>query len=363
MNGPAARGALVVDGVRKSFGATDAVRGLSLDVCAGEFLALLGPSGCGKTTLLRLLAGLERPDAGRLRLSGVDVTDVPAHRRPVNTVFQDYALFPHRDVAGNVAFGLEMARVPADETRRRVRAALELVRLEGLETRAVSALSGGQRQRVALARALVLEPAVLLLDEPLAALDWKLRDEMQSELKALQRRLGITFIFVTHTQEEAFALSDRIALLNAGRLEQLAAPADLYGRPRTVFAAHFLGVRNVLAARVLSRDASGVRLRSERGLDLIAAPPAMDGERVHIGFRPERLRLEAGAPGGNEWSGVLEEATYRGENAAWRVRVGEERLVAVDPERQPRRPGDAVRLSLAREDVLWLADGEPAAAP
>src|SRR5512139_2934046 len=214
------KGALLIQGVSRRYGEVEAVRDVSLDVAPGQFVTLLGPSGCGKTTLLRLVAGFERADEGSIAISGRDVTGLPAHKRPVNTVFQDYALFPHRTVFGNVAFGLEIDGLPRGEVKDKVERALELVRLSGLAGRGIGEISGGQKQRVALARALVLEPDVLLLDEPMAALDPKLRKEMQVELKNLQERLQITFLFVTHDQDEALVMSDRIAVMNGGRVEQ-----------------------------------------------------------------------------------------------------------------------------------------------
>jgi len=249
-----ARGAVSLRSVSRSYGTVAAAKEVTLDVQPGEFLTLLGPSGCGKTTLLRLIAGFEEPDAGTILISGRDLTSVPAWRRPVNTVFQHYALFPHRTVAGNVAFGLETAGRSRDEIASRVVRALEMVRLQGLGERKISQLSGGQRQRVALARAVVLEPEVLLLDEPLAALDLKLRKEMQVEVKNLQERLGTTFVFVTHDQDEALVMSDRIAVMSEGRIEQVGRPEEIYERPRTRFVAEFLAVRNVLRATVAGRS-------------------------------------------------------------------------------------------------------------
>ncbi|CAA9396294.1 MAG: Spermidine/putrescine import ABC transporter ATP-binding protein PotA, partial [uncultured Phycisphaerae bacterium] len=241
----AARGAA---GAAGAAGDVRAVDGVSLDIAAGEFFALLGPSGCGKTTLLRVIAGLESPTAGAVHVAGVDVTGLPAHRRPVNMVFQQYALFPHLTVARNVAFGLRYQRVRGAEAAARVRDALDLVQLPGYDDRYPGQLSGGQRQRVALARALVLRPRVLLLDEPLAALDQKLRREMQLELKRLQRSLGITFVFVTHDQEEALAMSDRVAVMNRGRVEQVDAAHRVFERPRTRFVAEFMGAANFMEA-------------------------------------------------------------------------------------------------------------------
>ncbi|MFA1542038.1 ABC transporter ATP-binding protein [Actinomadura monticuli] len=230
--------------LRKTFGSVEAVAGVDLDIGDGEFFSMLGPSGSGKTTVLRLIAGFERPTSGTVELGGTDVTALPPFDRDVNTVFQDYALFPHMDVLRNVEYGLRVRRVPRAERRERALAALHGVRLGGLESRRPGELSGGQRQRVALARALVNEPKVLLLDEPLGALDLKLREEMQVELKSLQRRAGITFVFVTHDQEEALTLSDRVAVLNGGRIEQVGTPAEVYERPATEFVAGFVGTSN-----------------------------------------------------------------------------------------------------------------------
>jgi ABC-type Fe3+/spermidine/putrescine transport system ATPase subunit len=286
-----------VQKVTKRFGETAAVDGVSLDVAPGELVTLLGPSGCGKTTLLRLVAGFERPDEGRVLIAGRDVTADPPHRREVHTVFQQYALFPHLTVARNVAFGLERKRLSRDEIARRVAEALDLVRLSGLEDRLPSQLSGGQQQRVAIARAVVLEPRALLLDEPLGALDRKLRDEMQSELKELQRRLGIAFVFVTHDQEEALSMSDRVVVMHAGRIEQEGAPREIYERPRTRFVAGFVGVTNLL-----ERDAGG-------GPETIAV-------------RPEKVRFATPGDGG-ALEGTIEEARYLGDVTHWRVRVGD----------------------------------------
>jgi putative spermidine/putrescine transport system ATP-binding protein len=244
---------LEIDRVSKRFEGVTAVDGVTLEIRRGELFALLGPSGCGKTTLLRLIAGLEEPGAGAIRIGGADVTAMPAHRRPVNMVFQQYALFPHLTVEQNVGFGLRYKTLPRAAQAERVSAALGLVRLTGLERRRPDQLSGGQRQRVALARALVLEPQVLLLDEPLAALDPNLRREVQVELKSLQRSLGITFIFVTHDREEALALSDRIAVMDRGRVEQVGSPVEVFESPATEFVARFLGATNVLTAEDGSR--------------------------------------------------------------------------------------------------------------
>ncbi len=262
--------AVSFSGVSRHFGPVRAVDGVDLDIAEGEFFAMLGPSGSGKTTCLRLIAGFERPTAGDIRLFGEPVADVPPYRRAVNTVFQDYALFPHLNVLDNVAYGLMIAGVPKAERRRRAEEALALMALPGYGARKPSELSGGQRQRVALARALVNRPRVLLLDEPLGALDLKLREQMQDELKALQRKLGITFVFVTHDQGEALSMADRVAIFNEGRIQQVGSPAEVYGRPRTRFVADFVGGSNVLPPALTS---------------LFGGPP------VWASLRPEAVRL------------------------------------------------------------------------
>jgi putative spermidine/putrescine transport system ATP-binding protein len=276
-----------IDRVTKRFDAVTAVDAVTLEIRRGEFFALLGPSGCGKTTLLRLIAGLEEPDAGAIRIGGADVAAVPAHRRPVNMVFQQYALFPHLTVGQNVGFGLPYKPLPRAAQAERVAAALALVRLTGFEHRRPDQLSGGQRQRVALARALVLEPEVLLLDEPLAALDPNLRREVQVELKSLQRSLGITFLFVTHDREEALALSDRIAVMDHGRVEQVGSPAEVFEAPATEFVARFLGATNVFTAEggarrfVVRPEKLALRSAGESGL------PVTIVERVYHGASTE----------------------------------------------------------------------------
>ena len=359
------RGAVSLQGLRKAYGDVVAVRDVTLDVRPGEFLTLLGPSGCGKTTLLRLIAGFEAPDAGAVFISGRDLTSEPPYRRPVNTVFQHYALFPHRTVAGNVAFGLEMARVPRREAAERVERALEQVRLTGLAGRAVDQLSGGQRQRVALARALVLEPHVLLLDEPLAALDLKLRQEMRIELKNLQERLGRTFVFVTHDQDEALIMSDRIAVMNQGRLEQVGPPDELYERPRTRFVADFLAVRNILRATVLSVAGGRVSLRTRGGAALTAADDGgwREGSEVWVGLRPETLQLTADGASGVPLRGTVEDEVYLGDRTEWLLRVGEDVLTVSQPARRgpPLRRGDAVDVVVPAEAVLRLDDPQDAA--
>ena len=352
------RGAVSVQGVGKAYGDVVALHDVSLDVRPGEFLTLLGPSGCGKTTLLRLLAGFETPDAGRILISGEDVAGWPPYRRPVNTVFQHYALFPHRTVAGNVAFGLEDCGIPPSEIAARVSRALEMVRLTGLGERRIDQLSGGQKQRVALARAVVLEPDVLLLDEPMAALDFKLRKEMQVEVKNLQERLRTTFVFVTHDQEEALIMSDRIALMNEGRIEQLDRTEALYERPRTRFAADFLGVKNILEGTVLAVADGLAALRTRGGLELRAA--AGDGYRegaaVWVAVRPERMRLGGGAEGDNALAGTLDDEIYLGDRTEWRVKLGEELVTVAEAASvvSERHRGERVTVSFPPAAVLRL---------
>ena len=276
----ALRPAVRLVGIRKSFGSVVAADGVDLEIAEGEFFTMLGPSGSGKTTLLRIIAGFEAPDAGHVELAGTDVTRRPPYLRDVNTVFQDYALFPHMTVLENVEYGLKVRRVPRPERRRRAKAALDMVRLAELGARKPVQLSGGQRQRVALARAIVNEPEVLLLDEPLGALDLKLRQEMQLELKRIQREVGITFVYVTHDQEEALTMSDRLAVIDRGRIEQLGSPTEVYEKPATEFVAGFIGVSNLI-----ERDGLRLTIRPEKVQlleDDAAAPPGTHVERGEI---------------------------------------------------------------------------------
>jgi spermidine/putrescine transport system ATP-binding protein len=283
-----------LDRVTKRFGDVVAVDDLSLEVKPGEFFALLGPSGCGKTTTLRMIGGFEEVTSGSVYLGDADVTDLPPFKRATNTVFQNYALFPHLTVFENIAFGLRRRKTPTNEIRHQVAFMLKLVELPGYEDRKPNQLSGGQQQRVALARALVNNPRVLLLDEPLGALDLKLRKQMQVELKRIQSEIGITFIFVTHDQEEAMTMSDRIAVMRAGRIEQLGQPEELYERPKTDFVAGFLGVSNLIDADVAGRDERFATLRLDGGTFLRAPAAYVNGApRVRLGIRPEKLRVIA----------------------------------------------------------------------
>ncbi|WP_297854187.1 ABC transporter ATP-binding protein [Meiothermus sp.] len=305
------------------FGPVKAVDKVDLEILPGEFFSMLGPSGSGKTTCLRLIGGFEQPTSGQIVLFGQDASRLPPYARDVNTVFQDYALFPHMNVRDNVAYALMVRGVPRPERHRRAEEMLELVKLSGLGDRRPGQLSGGQRQRVALARALINRPKLLLLDEPLGALDLKLREEMQIELKALQRQLGITFIYVTHDQGEALSMSDRVAVFNHGRIEQLDTPKQLYEYPQTEFVARFVGSANVLEGRLLG----------------------LEGGRYAL--RPERIAIQPGTQRGhNRLSGTLLDIHYLGAQTRYEVQVGEERLTAVTPsEEQGLQIGSAVTLS------------------
>jgi spermidine/putrescine transport system ATP-binding protein len=305
---------LELTGIMKSFDGNEALRGIDLTVKKGEFLTLLGPSGCGKTTTLRIVAGLEMPDSGRVLLQGQDVTGWEPNRRNVNTVFQNYALFPHMNVYQNVAYGLKLRHTPKEEIRRRVGEMLELVQLPGYEKRMPTQLSGGQRQRVAIARALVNSPAVLLLDEPLGALDLQLRRQMQVELKRLQQKLGITFVYITHDQEEALNMSDRIGVMNDGVLEQLGAPDEVYEHPASRFVAGFIGQSNLFDAKVTGADGQG-NLFLLCGSDTVrASGTAQSGERVTVSLRPERVHYteHEDKTFGFSVRGVVKEHRYTG---------------------------------------------------
>jgi spermidine/putrescine transport system ATP-binding protein len=298
----------------KRFADVTAVAGINLEMQPGEFFSLLGPSGCGKTTTLRLIAGFERPDEGQILLDDADMAQVPPHKRNVNTVFQNYALFPHLNVFDNVAFGLRYKDVGKHEIKQKVDESLALVRLEGMQKRRPSQLSGGQQQRVALARALILNPAVLLLDEPLGALDAKLRKALQIELKSLQEEVGITFIYVTHDQEEALTMSDRLAVMSDGRIEQVGTPNEVYEEPRTTYVADFLGVSNLMDARAEGPDGNG-RCKVQLGdFQLLAGQGESDARgEARIVIRPERIGLEAqGATGENRVPGMVERVVYVG---------------------------------------------------
>ncbi|MET0558102.1 MAG: ABC transporter ATP-binding protein [Solirubrobacterales bacterium] len=341
-------------GVTKRFGGLVAVDDLDLELAPGEFFTLLGPSGCGKTTTLRMVAGFERPDAGQIRIEGEDVAGLPPHRRPTNTVFQSYALFPHLSVEDNVAFGLKRKRIGKDEIATRVAAELERVGLAAEAKRRPAQLSGGMQQRVALARALVNLPKVLLLDEPLGALDLKLRKGLQVELKRIQREVGITFVYVTHDQEEALTMSDRIAVMNRGRVEQIGSPEHIYDWPETTFVAGFIGVSNLMPATVVAPG----RVRLESGPEVEAdTGPLTTGAGCHAVVRPEKLRVEhldAAAPSNGlpRVEGVVESSLYLGTATQIVVSLGEGARMTVlvpnaDEEERRRLPGGGARVSLS----------------
>ena len=323
------RPAIEIDQVRKNYGTVTAVDGVSLAVREGEFVTLLGPSGCGKSTLLRMVAGFIDPTSGDIRLHGHSVIGVPPYRRNTSMVFQDYALFPHRTVAQNLGFGLRMRRVAKPEISKRVTSMLELLGLADMGNRRIGEISGGQQQRVALGRALVVEPAVLLLDEPLGALDFKLRKQMQSELKAIQRRVGITFIYVTHDQEEALTMSDRVAVMNAGRIEQCDSPEQIYRRPRSSFVADFVGEANLLGGRVVALNGRLVQIETPSGESFTAGlhgeTTVTVGDAVRLVVRPESITINAG----KGLYGTVEEVMFSGATAKLTLRLGDGSRMAV----------------------------------
>ena len=363
--GDAGTPSVQLERVTKRFGDLTAVRALDLATAAGEFFTMLGPSGCGKTTTLRMVAGFEEPSEGRVLLDGEDVTGRPAFKRATNTVFQSYALFPHRSVEKNVAFGLERKKVDREEVRRRVADELERVGLSAEAKRRPAQLSGGQQQRVALARALVNRPAVLLLDEPLGALDLKLRKQLQVELKRIQREVGITFVYVTHDQEEALTMSDRIAVMNRGVIEQVADPETVYERPATTFVAGFIGVSNLMPGEVISANGAGAELKLDSGptVRTSSSGGATMRERVHAVVRPEKLVLRSADDGGIGGDGAsvdgqVESSLYLGTATQMVVRLGDDTRMTVlvpnaDAEARHQLPaaGDAARLSWSSENI------------
>ena len=320
--------AIRFEGVTKRFGDSVAVDDLNLEIEKGEFFSLLGPSGCGKTTTLRMVAGFEQPSEGRIYLEGEPVETVPPYKRHVNTVFQSYALFEHLSIADNVAFGLKRRKVAKDEIRTRVAEALELVELHGREKAKPRELSGGQKQRVALARALVNRPSVLLLDEPLGALDLKLRKQMQVELKGIQREVGITFLYVTHDQEEALAMSDRIAVMEGGEVQQCSSPEDIYEHPSGPFVAGFIGVSNLLPGTTAN---GGVRLASGEHCEAKVPPECAEGSEVQLSVRPEKIWVDELEQGMVSIEGTIVERVYVGTTTQVIVKLGNGvRLVALE---------------------------------
>src|SRR3954451_937617 len=357
------RAAIGLVGVSKRFGTHAAVDDVSLEIAEGEVFSLLGPSGCGKTTTLRMVAGFELPDRGRVVLKGNDVTDVPANRRPVNMVFQQYALFPHMSVYDNVAFGLKVKRVPRAEHGERVQEMLRVVSLEGFDRRRARQLSGGQQQRVALARALVNRPAALLLDEPLGALDVKLRKHMQLELKRIQHDLGTTFVYVTHDQEEALAMSDRIAVMNGGQVEQIGSPREIYTRPQTAFVADFIGSLNVLELTIdeLVGDYAVTRLDEGQRVGVAAGPGRRVGDAVRVATRPEQVRLSpasaASPDGGSFLRGRIAEVVFLGMYTQFHVATRAGRVIShrmADEPLAALEPGTDVVLEWQAEDAALV---------
>ena len=356
---------LRLDGVSKRFGGTIAVADLSLTIARGEAVTLLGPSGCGKTTILRMIAGLETPDTGAIEIGGATVyaraarLNLPPEKRNIGMVFQNYAIWPHLTVGENVGFPLRVRRLPAAAVRTRVAQALAMVGLEGLEDRPATRLSGGQQQRVALARGLIHEPALLLLDEPLSNLDAKLREQMRLELKLLQQRLGLTLLYVTHDQSEALGLSDRIVLMQAGRVEQVGGPRELYEQPRTQFVRDFLGKSVLLRGEIAGREADRVAVRLAGSDSLLRCFAAADrallpGAAVEIAFRPEAIRLAQPGEEADALVGSVEAVLYQGERSECEVRIGSQAVLAyLPPERRLAR-GDRVALSIAPGAIsIW----------
>ncbi|MCX7784029.1 MAG: ABC transporter ATP-binding protein [Meiothermus sp.] len=342
--------AVRLEGITKRFGDQKAVDNVSLEIRDGEFFSLLGPSGCGKTTLLRMIAGFDTPDEGRVIIGGKDMTEVPPYLRPVNTVFQNYALFPHMTVEQNIAFGLRMKKMPRDEIARRVQWALELINLPGYEKRRTDQMSGGQRQRIALARALVNEPEVLLLDEPLSALDLKLRQELRVDLMNLQERLGITFIFVTHDQEEALVMSDRIAVMNKGRIEQLGPTEEIYELPKTAFVAKFIGDSNLIPAQALEPR----RVRTPIGEFVLDDEDALTpGQQVLLSIRPEKIRLFREKPSlPNVFRARVDDIIYTGSENQYVLLVDGQRLMCDTLNQDIQEPGHE---EFTYEEEVWVA--------
>jgi len=345
--------------ISKDYGALRVVDGLDLDIAKGEFVSLLGPSGSGKTTLLMMLAGFEEATKGDIRLDGRRINDIPSHRRDMGVVFQNYALFPHMTIADNVGFPLQMRNLPKAEVRRKVAEALEMIRLDHLADRLPSQLSGGQQQRVALARALVFEPGVVLMDEPLGALDKQLREQMQLEIRALHRRLGLTIIFVTHDQDEALTMSDRIAVFDRGRIQQCAPPREVYDRPANRFVAEFIGETNMIEARVMTRRGQACGLRLPDGIEFHARTDSMLGlgDDALLSLRPERITLHPrGTDTANHLDARVTDIVYQGDHLRVSLETAIGPLTArLDRREAERGIGDEVTLGFSPDDAWVIA--------
>jgi spermidine/putrescine transport system ATP-binding protein len=353
---------LVLHQLQKSFGHIPILKGIDLTIRQGEFFSLLGPSGCGKTTILRILAGFEQPTSGYITFDGQRLTDLAPHRRPVNTVFQNYALFPHMNVFDNVSFGLRIRKVPSVEAQKRVEEALELVNLPGYGARKVPSLSGGEKQRVALARALVNKPKILLLDEPLAALDLQLRRKVQFEIKEIHRKIGTTFIYVTHDQEEALAMSDRIGVMLSGQIDQVGTPQEIYDQPHSRFVAHFIGSSNVLEGTVKARiDMANMVDVDVAGLGMMRAyvrNGTGPGDSVGVMIRPEKIQIVHDTPRAQGYTATIEETLYLGALIQYKLQLADNRKITAvqhaTAQKNPIRVGNRVRIRWATEDLVVI---------
>jgi putative spermidine/putrescine transport system ATP-binding protein len=353
---------LEIKNLRKSYGSNNVVESFNLSVEQGEFISFLGPSGCGKTTTLRMVAGFEIPSAGSIAINGKDVTSLRPNQRHVGMVFQAYALFPNMTVADNVAFGLKVAKWPVEKIKDRVAEMLALIKLPQMGARYPYQLSGGQQQRVALARALAIKPQVLLLDEPLSALDAKIRVALREEIRNVQRSLGITTIYVTHDQEEALSMSDRIVVMSEGRMEQVGAPFEIYNSPRTRFVASFVGTLNILRGKVLDGTAGRIEIDGQPISTAKAIPGSQPGQIRSVALRPEAVSLKNGVAHGNQMSGAIEEVSFLGAIVRIRVRF-KEHAISLDTFNNPGVPppqrGAPVTVQFGREDLLVLEGAEP----